>query len=466
MKKFYALMAIATTLSASAAVSRVAENVETVKFDASAANVTEYSVVENVNGMAKAPAVASVDCYYGLSYVGMTAQDGGKQNIAGVQMRKVSDTEVEIFGLFAPVVDAPVKATYNASAQTLTIKPQQLLSASQVAELGFQKAEEMRVYTQKLIVGSDGKIQRIEDVESIVFTYAPSGVQLSNGTVGYVGAWVPESSYYEIMFNQPSNVTGSLEGMSGFLGGWKYNIFIQQLSDIYPDAPAFTFNASEWKEVGNSKLSDGWFRALDGKGYPAYDVKTYKNVSNPNHYLLENPYGQSSPYAQVNDTPNVAGYIYLDVTNPDCVLVRPNINSGFSNEELIGFSNLALTTTEGVSVYLQGAEIEDVIMEAEFYGDELPTVTAEGLVSLPNCRIQQCMNFEDAVQWQNSNREPIPMETEIQLAGYASVDGIINDADNAAKRYFNLQGVEIANPEAGQVVIVKEGNKATKTIVK
>ncbi|MDE5644113.1 MAG: hypothetical protein K2I45_00525, partial [Muribaculaceae bacterium] len=46
----------------------------------------------------------------------------------------------------------------------------------------------------------------------------------------------------------------------------------------------------------------------------------------------------------------------------------------------------------------------------------------------------------------------------------AGVDGIINDADAAAKRYFNLQGVEIANPEAGQVVIVKEGNKATKAI--
>lgn len=71
-----------------------------------------------------------------------------------------------------------------------------------------------------------------------------------------------------------------------------------------------------------------------------------------------------------------------------------------------------------------------------------------------------------AAQWLTSDNKPIPMESKITLpdAVFAGVDGIINDADAAVKRYFNLQGVEIANPEAGQVVIVKEGNKATKAI--
>ena len=41
------------------------------------------------------------------------------------------------------------------------------------------------------------------------------------------------------------------------------------------------------------------------------------------------------------------------------------------------------------------------------------------------------------------------------------------DAENAGSvRYFNLQGVEIANPEEGSVVIKVEGNKATKVLVK
>lgn len=41
------------------------------------------------------------------------------------------------------------------------------------------------------------------------------------------------------------------------------------------------------------------------------------------------------------------------------------------------------------------------------------------------------------------------------------------DAENAGNvRYFNLQGVEIANPEEGSVVIKVEGNKATKVLVR
>lgn len=57
------------------------------------------------------------------------------------------------------------------------------------------------------------------------------------------------------------------------------------------------------------------------------------------------------------------------------------------------------------------------------------------------------------------------MNSKITLPS-AGVEGVISDSENVAKRYFNLQGVEIANPEAGQVVIVKEGNKASKTIVR
>ena len=56
-----------------------------------------------------------------------------------------------------------------------------------------------------------------------------------------------------------------------------------------------------------------------------------------------------------------------------------------------------------------------------------------------------------------------PSTLEFKMAG---IEGVINDAENVPARYFNLQGVEIANPEAGQVVIVKKGNEAFKTIAK
>ena len=47
----------------------------------------------------------------------------------------------------------------------------------------------------------------------------------------------------------------------------------------------------------------------------------------------------------------------------------------------------------------------------------------------------------------------------------AGVEGITVD-ENAPVKYFNLQGVEVANPEAGQLVIKKQGSKAEKMIVR
>ena len=48
----------------------------------------------------------------------------------------------------------------------------------------------------------------------------------------------------------------------------------------------------------------------------------------------------------------------------------------------------------------------------------------------------------------------------------AGVEGIIADTENAAEVYYNLQGVEISNPAAGTIVIVRKGNKAYKQLVK
>ncbi len=46
----------------------------------------------------------------------------------------------------------------------------------------------------------------------------------------------------------------------------------------------------------------------------------------------------------------------------------------------------------------------------------------------------------------------------------AGVNNVVADPAKAPAQYFNLQGMQLTNPEAGQVVIVKEGNTAKKVI--
>ena len=45
-------------------------------------------------------------------------------------------------------------------------------------------------------------------------------------------------------------------------------------------------------------------------------------------------------------------------------------------------------------------------------------------------------------------------------------DAVIDVHDNAPVEYFNLQGVRVANPSAGELVIKRQGEKVSKTIVR
>ena len=66
--------------------------------------------------------------------------------------------------------------------------------------------------------------------------------------------------------------------------------------------------------------------------------------------------------------------------------------------------------------------------------------------------------------WTNGtpSDEATAVISNVVLSGVESVEF----DSNAPVKYFNLQGVEVANPEAGQIVIKKQGSKAVKVVVK
>lgn len=55
-------------------------------------------------------------------------------------------------------------------------------------------------------------------------------------------------------------------------------------------------------------------------------------------------------------------------------------------------------------------------------------------------------------------------ERRFSSVGYVGIDGI-QAGDDSKVRYFNLQGMEIDNPEPGQVVIIVKGNKSFKAVI-
>ena len=63
----------------------------------------------------------------------------------------------------------------------------------------------------------------------------------------------------------------------------------------------------------------------------------------------------------------------------------------------------------------------------------------------------------------NATGQGIEMTCKITL-DKAGVGEISAEDANAPVKYYNLQGMEVANPEAGQLVIKKQGSKTVKVI--
>ena len=60
------------------------------------------------------------------------------------------------------------------------------------------------------------------------------------------------------------------------------------------------------------------------------------------------------------------------------------------------------------------------------------------------------------------------MKTHYKDYSGAGVDDVIIDNENdinAVPVYYNLQGIRIANPKAGEIYIMKKGNKVTKILM-
>lgn len=85
------------------------------------------------------------------------------------------------------------------------------------------------------------------------------------------------------------------------------------------------------------------------------------------------------------------------------------------------------------------------------------------IIVINDVNLGEYVEFEATVVVKNADAETIVTSEAVDSNGFifSGVESILND--EAPARYFNLQGVEVANPEKGTFIIVK-GNKTSKVI--
>lgn len=226
----------------------------------------------------------------------------------------------------------------------------------------------------------------------------------------------------------------------------------------------FTYNENDWENKGMATMNDGWFTGFGFNGLPGeYEVPALRYKNNPNFVYLLNPYGPESGYQGTFSQEGLMyqpnGGILLDLTDKTLPIVVPCVPSGAGHWQ---FGMLYMSSMGGHFKYFENVPAENVKAFLEENKFTLPTMDNQFMVTLPNCRVANATNIIMLNQWGQDE-----MVSQIQLpeGAVVGVEGIVNDADvNAPVRYFNLQGVEVAAPVKGEVVVKKQGSKATKVV--
>lgn len=237
----------------------------------------------------------------------------------------------------------------------------------------------------------------------------------------------------------------------------------------------FEFVASEWEEQSDkASYTDGWVAPLL-QGYPSsypqpQDVTYYVNKANRNLFAFANPYA-GSYWDPINECPEgktKEGFVVIDATVPECVLIRTLVASGLwmvMGNEGDPADMFYLYNNEGYKADVQGITAEDQAGEYLAVGADPSKFLSsykDGLFNLMNLEFGFGTRPNDALMWTAAEKNKPVAKITVKQSG---VDGIEIEGAEGAVKYFNMQGIEVINPAKGQLVIKKQGNKVEKVVM-
>lgn len=243
-------------------------------------------------------------------------------------------------------------------------------------------------------------------------------------------------------------------------------------------------NEADYKLVGTGKYTDCYFRYLfkDPTAFPDADVEIYQHKEDGSKIAVKNPY--DTEFAKeselISDRESAGkGWLLFNIVADELdgtlyACMEPMVNCGvdmgpeydesgnptgkYNDDEYYLFNE------EGGMYYSGGFDqLARLIDECQNVGAPL-SVFEDNKIEIVN----QYFGTEDAPDgyyWWTS-------ETAVRTPGlvilpegfeYSGISNVAADA-NAPVRYYNLQGVQIAAPVKGQLVIKTQGNKSMKFI--
>lgn len=209
---------------------------------------------------------------------------------------------------------------------------------------------------------------------------------------------------------------------------------------------------SDWADCGTISFNEGIYPA----SYSDIEEETLtgtlqESISTPGYFRIKNAYSTHSALPPIEHTSH-PHYIYLNATDPEYVYIEPSaIGAGTQNY------GLGVIFSRGWKFLSQKADA----MAAGFggkYDKEAKTIT------FPADEM-----YLGEEQYSNGAFYRGSSAMTFDMSGYSAINNVLSDADadvNAPVEFFNLQGVRVANPTEGQLVIRRQGTKVEKVVLK
>lgn len=327
-----------------------------------------------------------------------------------VEPDTLDSTELNIYGLYN---DFPVKASYDAEAGILTVKSQQLNDSYRL---------DIAIFSE------DG--QNLYVVDEVQFRKDPKGNR---------NWWRADFDYVMVVSdNSDRAVSAEYGNLFCPFGDYTRNMRVSEV---------FTYNESEWKDAGTAVIKEeGWY---SGQDLPVqeYEVPLATSENYPGMVLLLNPYGADTPF-------NLGeGFMMLDL-NHSFPMLRPFVCSGAMFKSFN-------TTFESYHYYIGGSDEEWIAGFMRELGKEPSTIDEANLVTLNDCWIAPVWDYFGMYGFGDASQKTL-----IQLPANLTGIGSVESGKNEPARYFNLQGIEVTRPAAGEVVVEKRGDATRKVIVR
>lgn len=226
-----------------------------------------------------------------------------------------------------------------------------------------------------------------------------------------------------------------------------------------------------YKFIGKGMFYNNLMTPFLGENPDApYEVGIYCETENPYWFHIRNAWGQWTD-SESKDIDFEFYFPYDSVTDSylTTCAVLPFQTTGYVDYE---FGEIYLASIS--YIYYRNGAVEDYNEFAAEYPQACIKVDAANKkIIFPKECVLYDYDYNDTGYYQESDEAyqfegyiQFPADYEFPNPGTGAVESISSDNVNAPVKYYNLQGVEISNPKAGDIVIKKQGTKSSKILAK